>query len=415
MSGKRRVVVTGMGVVSPCGSGVEEYWHNLVAGSSGIGPITRFDAADLPSRIGGEVSGFDPLTFLPRGKAKRTDRVAQFALAAAAQAVEQARLPRGGEQPLPRIGVIIGTGIGGFESTEEQIARAAAGGSRRISPYMLPRVLPNMPGAEVAIEYGYGGPNFCVVSACATGNNCIGEAARLIEDGRADAMVCGAAEAPLTPAFVGGFCAMRALSQRNDAPRQACRPFDAGRDGFVIAEGAGVLVLESLEHARARGAVALAEVSGYATNCDAYHITSMRPGAERMADVIRAALADACLAPAQLDYINAHGTSTAQNDAAETAAIHAALGDAAPRVSISSTKSCTGHLLGASGAVEAVASVMALRSGRIPPTINYESPDPQCDLDYTPNRSRERRIEAVLSSSFGFGGHNACLVFKNID
>jgi 3-oxoacyl-[acyl-carrier-protein] synthase II len=331
------------------------------------------------------------------------------------EAVAQSHLPRGAEHPLERIGVLIGTGIGGFESTEEQIARAAMGGARRISPYMLPRILPNMPGAEVAIEFAYGGPNFCVVSACATANNCIGESMRMIQNGRADAMVCGATEAPLTPAFVGGFCAMRALSVRNDEPPRACRPFDAGRDGFVIAEGAGVLVLESLDHAHARGAEPLAELCGYATNCDAYHITAMRPGAERMTAVIRAALDDAGLAPEALDYINAHGTSTAQNDAAETAAIHAALGAAARSVSISSTKSCTGHLLGASGAVEAIATVMALRTGCIPPTINYEHPDPQCDLDYTPNRSRSRKAVTGLSSSFGFGGHNACLVFRRIE
>jgi 3-oxoacyl-[acyl-carrier-protein] synthase II len=415
MSRAHRVVVTGMGVVSPCGNGVEAFWSNVAGGISGIGPISRFDAGDLPSRIAGEVRGFDPLDVLSRGKARRTDRVAQFALAAAVEAVAQSHLPRGAEHPLERIGVLIGTGIGGFESTEEQIARAAMGGARRISPYMLPRILPNMPGAEVAIEFAYGGPNFCVVSACATANNCIGESMRMIQNGRADAMVCGATEAPLTPAFVGGFCAMRALSVRNDEPPRACRPFDAGRDGFVIAEGAGVLVLESLDHAHARGAEPLAELCGYATNCDAYHITAMRPGAERMTAVIRAALDDAGLAPEALDYINAHGTSTAQNDAAETAAIHAALGAAARSVSISSTKSCTGHLLGASGAVEAIATVMALRTGCIPPTINYEHPDPQCDLDYTPNRSRSRKAVTGLSSSFGFGGHNACLVFRRFE
>jgi 3-oxoacyl-[acyl-carrier-protein] synthase II len=412
MASPHRVVITGMGVVSPCGIGTNAFWDCLLAGHSGIGPITRFAAGTFPSAIAGQVNDFDPYQHLPRGTANRTDRFVQFALVAAQEAILQAGLPQSTERLLSRCGVLVGSGIGGFETVEQQKERYEAGGPRRITPYLMPRILPNMAAAEIAIRYGYSGPNFAIVSACATGGNCLGESMRLIQQGRVDAMVCGASEAPLTPVFFGGFSRMGALSTRNDVPEQASRPFDAERDGFVVAEGAGVLVLESLAAAKRRDAEPLAEIIGYSANCDAYHITAMRPSGEQMAAVMREAIEDAGLRADEIEHINAHGTSTRQNDAAETAAIKTVFGRHAYAISISSTKSCTGHLLGASGAVEAIASALALRDGVIAPTINQEVSDPDCDLDYTPNTRRERELRYAMSSSFGFGGHNACLVFK---
>ncbi|HLT58771.1 MAG: beta-ketoacyl-ACP synthase II [Limnochordales bacterium] len=410
---KRRVVVTGIGAVTPIGVGKDALWDALARGVSGIGPITRFDAADYPTRFAGEVRQFDPTEYMDRKDARRLDRFVQYAWAATRMALEDAKLDPArvdGE----RMGVLIGSGIGGIEVLEQQIRVLAERGPSRVSPFLVPMMIPDMAAGYVSIQTGAKAHNACTVTACASGANAIGDAARIIERGDADIMITGGSEASVTPVALAGFSAARALSTRNDDPQRASRPFDKERDGFVLAEGAGILILESLEHAQARGARIYGEVAGYACTGDAYHITQPAPEGEGAYRALKLALQDAGVAPEQVDYINAHGTSTEYNDYFETLAIKRALGEAAYKVAISSTKSMTGHLLGAAGAVEAIACLLAMKHGLIPPTINYEVPDPGCDLDYVPNAARKAQVNVAVSNSFGFGGHNAVLVFRKV-
>ncbi len=408
---RHRVVVTGLGVISPVGIGLEPFWTNLVEGHSGIGPITHFDASQLDCRFAGEVKDFDPTRYMERKEARHMDRFAQFAVAASLMAVEDAGLS--GSLPLgPRAGVIIGSGIGGMATLEEQSRILLEKGPRRVSPFFVPMMIPDMASGLVSIRLGAEGPNSCTVSACASGSHSIGDAFRLIQRGDADLMITGGSEAAITPLAMAAFCSARALSTRNDDPPGASRPFDRDRDGFVMGEGAGVLVLERLDLALRRGARIYAEVVGYASTGDAYHITQPAPEGRGAARAMELALQDAGLEASDVDYINAHGTSTEYNDWYETLAIKRALGEHAHRVAISSTKSMTGHLLGAAGGVEAVATVLAISRGIIPPTINLTNPDPRCDLDYVPNRARRREVRVAMSNSFGFGGHNAVLVFR---
>ena len=407
---RRQVVVTGMGCITPLGNDVDSTWEAVCSGRSGIGTITLFDASDLETHFAGEVKGFDPAALFGRKDARRMDRYTQFALAASLQAVAAARLAIT-DLNRDRIGAYIGTGIGGLATLIEGLETLRTGGARRVSPFLIPLMLPDSGGAQVAIHLGIRGPNLAVVSACATGANAIGEATEVIRRGAADVMLAGGAEAGIVRVALAGFDVMNALSRRNEAPQKASRPFDLHRDGFVAAEGAGVLVLESLEHARARGAKILGEVLGYGVNNDAYHISAPSEDGSGAAMCLRLALKDASLAPVDINYINAHGTSTLLNDRSETAAIKHVFGPAAYQTPISSTKSMTGHLLGAAGGIEAIFSLLAIRDGVLPPTINYETPDPECDLDYVPNRARRASIRFAMSNSFGFGGHNACLVF----
>ncbi|MFO7310495.1 MAG: beta-ketoacyl-ACP synthase II [Bacillota bacterium] len=410
---KRRVVVTGIGVITPVGIGKEAMWDALARGVSGIGPITRFDASDYPTRFAGEVRDFDPAAYMDRKDARRLDRFIQYAWAATQMALTDANLDPtkvDGE----RMGVLIGSGIGGIETLEQQVRVLAERGPDRVSPFLVPMMIPDMASGYVSIQIGAKAHNACTVTACASGSNAIGDAARIIQRGEADIMITGGTEASVTPVALAGFSAARALSTRNDAPQKASRPFDKERDGFVLAEGAGILVLESLEHAQARGARIYGEVAGYACTGDAYHITQPAPEGEGAYRAIRRALEDAGVSPDEIDYINAHGTSTEYNDYFETLAIKRALGEAAYRVPISSTKSMTGHLLGAAGAVEAIVCLLAMERGLIPPTINYEVPDPGCDLDYVPNEARPAKIDVAVSNSFGFGGHNAVLVLRRV-
>jgi 3-oxoacyl-[acyl-carrier-protein] synthase II len=407
----KRVVVTGLGAITPIGNTLTEYWDGLISSRNGIGPITLFDASRHDCRIAGEVKGFDPHDFLERKDAKRMDRFAQFAVAASKQALTDAQFVIN-DLNAEQVGVIIGTGIGGLKVLEDQEEVYLTKGPDRCSPFMIPMMIANMAAGLTAIHTGAKGPNSCSVTACAAGSNAIGDAFRFIQRGYAQAMICGGTEAAVTPLSVAGFAAARALSTRNDDPAHACRPFDQGRDGFVMGEGAGILVLEELEHALARGARIYGEIVGYGMTCDAYHMTSPVPGGEGAARAISLALKDAGLTPDQVNYINAHGTSTPANDSTETAAIKKALGDYARQVTISSTKSMTGHLLGGSGGIEAVATVMAIANDRVPPTINLENPDPECDLDYIPHHSREQVVNVALSNSFGFGGHNVTLAFR---
>lgn len=410
---RRRVVVTGLGCVSPVGLSAEESWQNVLAGKSGIAPLTLFDPTGFPVRIGAEVKGFDPLQYVDRKEARKMDRFTQFAVAAAQQAVDDSGLEATAENR-DRIGVMIGSGIGGIETFEREMRVSMEKGVERLSPFFIPMMICDMASGQVSIRFGFGGPNSCVVTACATGTNAIGDAMELIRRGDADAMLAGGAEAAVTPLGVGGFAACRALSTRNDEPQRASRPFDAERDGFVIGEGSAVLVLEELEFARARGARILAEVAGYGMSADAYHITMPAPEGKGAARSMRAALEDAGVSPDAIDYINAHGTSTGPNDKNETAAVKSVLGEAAYRTPMSSTKSMTGHLLGAAGAIEAMFCVQAIRDGVIPPTINLDNPDPECDLDYVPHTKREHAVNVALSNSFGFGGHNATLVLRKV-
>jgi 3-oxoacyl-[acyl-carrier-protein] synthase II len=408
---RRRVVVTGLGLVTPLGTGVERNWAALVAGRSGVGPITRFECADFPSRIAGEVSDFAPEEYIERRELKKMDPFIQYAIAAAHQAMADAGL-RVGPENAERVGVIVGVGMGGMLSIEHAHALYLESRLRKVSPFFVAKVIANLAPGQIAIRFGAKGVNYTPTSACASGATAIGEALRAIRHGYQDAIIAGGAEAPLCGLGIGGFIAMRALSTRNDEPARASRPFDRGRDGFVIAEGAGVLVLEALEHAQARGAAIHAEVVGYGASADAYHITAPAPGGEGAVRCLHATLADAGLAPADVDYINAHGTSTQYNDASETEAIKRVFGEHAARLAVSSTKSMTGHTLGAAGGIEAAYTVLALARGMLPPTINYEDPDPACDLDYVPNRARPAGARVALSSSFGFGGANACLAFR---
>ena len=410
----RRVVVTGLGVVSPVGSTVEKFWENLTAGKSGIGRITKFDPEGYPVQIAGEVKDFDPLEYFDRKEVRRTDPFIQFAVGAAVQAVEDSGLEKS-DVDKTRVGVLIGSGIGGLTTIEQQLKILWEKGPRRVSPFCVPMEIINMASGLVSIRFGYKGPNISVVTACATGTHAIGEAYRTIQYGDADVMVAGGAESCITPLAVAGFAAAKALSTRNDEPEKASRPFEKNRDGFVMGEGAGVVVLEELEHAKRRGAKILAEVVGYGTSGDAYHMTAPAPEGEGAARAMANALKDAGVKPEEIDYINAHGTSTKFNDLFETMAIKKVFGEHAYKVKISSIKSMIGHLLGAAGGVEVVSSVMTLQTGVIPPTINYEEPDPECDLDYTPNEAVKADVRYVLKNSFGFGGTNACLVLKRYE
>ncbi len=410
-SALKRVVVTGMGALTPIGNTLAEYWDGLLSGRNGIGPITHFDASRHDSRIAGEVKGFDPHEYMDRKEAKRMDRFAQFAIAASKQALTDANFIIN-DLNAEQVGVLIGTGIGGIKVMEDQQEIYLSRGPERCSPFMVPMMIANMAAGLTAIHTGAKGPNNCTVTACAAGSNAIGDAFRLVQRGYAQAMICGGTEAAITPLSFAGFAAARALSTRNDDPAHACRPFDRDRDGFVMGEGAGILLLEELEHALSRGAKIYAEVVGYGMTCDAYHITSPVPGGIGAARAIQLALKDGGIAPEQVSYINAHGTSTPANDSTETNAIKTALGAAAYQCTVSSTKSMTGHLLGGSGGIEAVATVMAVAHDKVPPTMNLVNPDPACDLDYIPNQSRDQMVNVALSNSFGFGGHNVTLAFK---
>ncbi len=407
------MVVTGLGVVSPVGSGVDKFWNAMMEGRSGVGRISAWDPTGLDTEIAAEVRDFDPTAFMDKKDARRNDRFVQFAYAAARMALEESRLNIT-PQNAPRIGVLIGSGIGGAITWEEQYTTLLTRGPDRVSPFFIPNVIMNMASGVVSILTGAKGPNSSVVTACATGGNAIGDATRLIQRGDADAMIAGGTEAAITKLSVAGFCAMRAMSTRNDEPERASRPFDATRDGFVMGEGAGVVILEALEHAERRGAHIYGELVGYGMSGDAYHITQPDPEADGATRAIRNALADAGMPAEEVDYINAHGTSTPYNDRTETLAIKKVFGDHARRVAVSSTKSMMGHLLGAAGGVEFIACVLAIERGAIPPTINYQHPDPECDLDYVPNRPREVRTDTAMSNAFGFGGHNAILIVRRM-
>lgn len=407
-----RVVITGLGVVSPVGTGKEAFWDAMMTGKNGIDKITRFDATEYKAQIAGEVKDFDPADYMDKKESKRIDRYAQFAVAAAKMAVEDSKLDLETEDT-ERIGTYVGSGIGGIETMHGQYEKLFDKGPSRISPFFIPMMIGNMAAGHVSIAFGLKGPSSCVVTACATGTNNIGDAFRVLQRGEADVMLAGGTEASISPAAVAGFCAMKALcSDHNDDPQGASRPFDANRSGFVMGEGAGIVVLETLEHAEKRGAHIYAEVVGYAANSDAYHITSPAPHGVQQAKCMSLALKDAGLAPEDVDYINAHGTSTSLNDQGETEAIKAVWGEAAKNVSVSSIKSMTGHLLGAAGGVEAIATALAIENDMLPPTINYETPDEGLDLDYVPNKAKAKTVRAAISNNFGFGGHNACLVLK---
>jgi 3-oxoacyl-[acyl-carrier-protein] synthase II len=408
---KRRVVITGVGVVSPLGIGNEENWNALIAGRSGIRRITRFDTADYPCRIAGEIDGFDPERWIEKKEVKKSDLFIHYAIAAAEFAREDASLTID-ESLSERTGVVIGSGIGGLPLIEEMHRKLLERGPARISPFFIPGLIINLAAGQISIRFGAKGPNSAPSTACATGAHAIGDSFKIIQRGDADVMICGGAEAVITPLAVGGFSAMRALSTRNDEPERASRPWDSGRDGFVMGEGAGILILEERERAIDRGAPIYCEISGYGMTADAHHITSPPENGEGMSRVMRMALRDAGLEPGQIDYINAHGTSTPVGDRAETIAVKSLFGDHARELAISSTKSMTGHLLGAAGGLEAAITAMTVRNGVMPPTINYENPDPECDLDYVPNTAREKKIAHALSNSFGFGGTNATLAFS---
>jgi 3-oxoacyl-[acyl-carrier-protein] synthase II len=413
VEGLRRVVITGLGAVTPIGNDISQYWEGLSSGRNGVAGITLFDASRHACRFAAEVKGFDPSGWLEPKEAKRWDRFCQFGVVAAKQAVAHAGLTIDGSNQ-HRVGVAIGSGVGGLLMMETQAQVLHERGPDRVSPFCVPMMIPNMATGLAAIALGAKGPSTAVATACAAGSNAIGDAFRLIQLGLADAMVCGGAESAITPLGVAGFASAKALSFRNDDPATASRPFDAERNGFVIGEGAGVLVLESLEHARARGATVPAEIVGYGMTCDAHHITAPSPGGVGGAEAIRLAIQDGRLTPEDVDYINAHGTSTPANDSNETSAIKSALGERARQIPVSSTKSMTGHLLGGSGGIEAVAAVLAIQHRLVPPTINYQNPDPACDLDVVPNQAREAKVDVVLSNSFGFGGHNVCLAFRRL-
>ncbi len=409
----RRVVVTGLGAVTPIGTGVQRFWENLIAGVSGIYIIKRFDPVEigLTVHIAGEVKDFEPERYFDKKDAQKVSDFIKFAVAASEEAIRDSGLLESKVDPY-RVGVIIGTGIGGLRDIEEQQKVLMEKGPRRVSPFFIPYGISNMASGLVAIRFGFKGPNYCVVSACATGNHAIGDAMRLIQKGDIDVAIAGGCESAITPLGVAGFAVMRALSTRNDEPQRASRPFDRDRDGFVMGEGAGILVLEEYEHAKARGAKIYAELVGYGATDDAYHITAPCADGEGAYMCMKHALEDAGIRPEEVDYINAHGTSTPLNDKSETLAIKRLFGEHAYRLKISSNKSMIGHLLGAAGAVEAVATVKTIETGIIPPTINLENPDPECDLDYVPNKAVEYPVRYALSNSFGFGGTNACLVFK---
>ncbi|TCJ04423.1 beta-ketoacyl-ACP synthase II [Cytobacillus praedii] len=410
---KKRVVVTGIGAVTPLGNDVETTWKNLLAGVSGVGPLTRVNADEYPAKVAAEVKDFNIEDYIEKKDARKMDRFTHYAIAASLMAVKDANLSINDENA-HRVGVWIGSGIGGMETFENQFETFLNRGYRRVSPFFVPMMIPDMATGQVSIILGAKGFNSCTVTACATGTNSIGDAFKVIQRGDAIAMITGGAEAPITRMSVAGFCANTALSTNPD-PKTASRPFDKNRDGFVIGEGAGIVVLEELEHALARGAHIYAEIVGYGATGDAYHITAPAPAGEGGARAMKMAIDDAGLKPEEIDYINAHGTSTDYNDKFETLAIKEVFGEHAYKVAVSSTKSMTGHLLGAAGGIEAIFAVKAIQDGEVPPTINYETPDPECDLDYVPNKSRKQEVKAVISNSLGFGGHNATIAFKKYE
>ncbi len=414
MTPKRRVVVTGVGLVSPVGIGTEETWNALLAGRSGAAPITLFDASHHSTRFACEVKGFDPLRWIEKKDVKKVDRFIQLAIAATDFALADAAFTLEGRDAA-RTGVFIGSGIGGFATIEREHEALLRGGPRKISPFFIPAAIINLAAGWVSIRTGAKGPNSATATACTSGAHAVGESYRLIQHGDTDAMICGGSEAAITPLGVGGFCAMRALSTRNDAPERASRPFDRDRDGFVIGEGAGILLLEELEHARRRGATVYCEVVGYGMSGDAYHISAPREDGDGAVRVMRATLEDAGVAPDVVDYVNVHGTSTPRGDVVETIATRTVFGDHARRLALSSTKSMTGHLLGASGGLEAGIVALAIRDQVLPPTINHENPDPECDLDCVPNVARKAEVRYAISNSFGFGGTNGALLFKRFE
>jgi len=400
-----------MGAVTPIGNNVAEYWDALLAVKSGITKVTAFDASEYTTQIAGEVKGFEPGNFMDKKEARRMDRFTQFAIACTRMAIEDANLDLD-KIDRDRAGTIIGTGIGGMETLHDQYKVLFEKGPSRISPFFVPMMIGNMASGQASITFGLRGPCLTVVTACATGTNSIGEAMRIIQHGDADIMVCGGTEATISPAALAGFCSMKALSTRNDAPEKASRPFDINRDGFVMGEGCGIVILEELEHAKARGAKIYAELAGYGANADAYHITAPAPEGVQQAKVMALAIKDAGLEPSDVDYITAHGTSTPLNDKNETLAIKALFGDHAKKLAVSSTKSMTGHLLGAAGGIEFIASVLTVYHDIIHPTVNYESSEPELDLDYVPNKARKQVVNVAISNSFGFGGHNATILVK---
>ena len=410
----KRVVITGIGAITPVGNNCKDFWANIKAGKSGVGAITRFDASEMKTRIAAEVKDFDPAEFIDKKEVRRMDLYTQYTMVAASEAFESAKIDMEKEDAW-RVGIITGSGIGGMETFNEQHSALLEKGPGRVSPFFIPMMISNMGASQVAIKYGMRGINYNVVSACASGTHAIGDAMRQIQYGTNDIIIAGGAEAAITPISVAGFCNMKALSTRNDEPQTASRPFDLDRDGFVMGEGAAFVVLEELEHAKKRGANIICELVGYGATDDAYHMTSPIPGGEGGAKAMSLAIEDAGILPSDIDYINAHGTSTKYNDSFETSAIKSVLGEHANKVMVSSTKSMTGHLLGAAGGVEAIACALAIKEGFVPPTINYTTPDPECDLDVVPNVGRNADIKYAMSNSLGFGGHNATIVLKKYE
>lgn len=408
---ERRVVVTGLGIISPLGIGIKENWQALCEGRSGIGPITRFDTTEYETKIAGEVKNFDPTSFLDRKEARKMDPFIHYALASGIMAMEDSHL-KIDQSNAERVGVLVGAGLGGLTTIEKYHSILLKEGPKKISPFFIPMLIVNLAPGQISIFFGAKGPNSSVVTACATGNHSIGEAYKIIQRGDADAMIAGGAESTITPLAIGGFNAMKALSTRNEEPQKASRPFEKDRDGFVIAEGAGILILEELSHAVKRNATIHAEIIGYGCNADAYHIAAPSPNGEGAARCMEIALKAAGIPYSEVDYINAHGTSTPLNDLSETMAMKTVFKEQVKKLMVSSTKSMTGHLLGASGGVEAVFTILTIKEGIVPPTINYEVPDPECDLDYVPNVARKAKVRVAMSNSFGFGGTNAALVFK---
>jgi len=410
---KQRVVITGMGVMTSLGHDLETFWGNLLAGKSGVGPIELFDVSEYPTRIAAEIKGFNPEQYFDKKEARRMDRFVQFAVAASLSALKDASLNVKEDTDPERVGVYVGSGIGGLSTWEEQHKILLEKGPKRVSPFFIPMMIANMASGQISMMTGAKGPNSTAVTACATGTHSIGDSFKMIQRGDADVMICGGAEATISPTGVAGFCALRAMSTRNDEPERASRPFDTDRDGFVMGEGSGILILESLEHAQKRGARIYGEVIGYGMSGDAYHMTD--PDPDGAARCMAKAIKDAGIAPEEVGYINAHGTSTPVGDRSETTAIKKAFGDHAYKLAVSSTKSMTGHLLGAAGGVEALICGLTLKHGIIPPTINLENQDPECDLDYVPNTPRQADVDIVMSNSFGFGGHNATIILKKFE
>lgn len=410
---KRRVVITGLGIISPVGSDIKTFWDSICVGRSGIGKITYFDASDFNSKIAGELKDFEPTKYLTPKEVRRADLFTQYAVAASGMAIEDSRIELSSLDPY-NVGIIVGSGIGGIHTIEQEHKVLMEKGPSRISPFFIPMLIVNMASGMIAIKFGLKGPNSCSVTACASSNHSVGESFRIIQSGYADLMLAGGSEAAIWPLGVGGFCATRSLSTRNDEPQKASRPFDKQRDGFVMSEGSGIALLEEYEHAKKRGADIYAEVIGFGMSCDAYHMTAPDPEGRGAVRCMEQALKDARINPEEVNYINAHGTSTQLNDIMETKAIKQVFGNSAKKIPVSSTKSTTGHLLGAAGGVELAACALSIKNGIIPPTINYEYPDPDCDLDYVPNEARKQDVKVALSNSLGFGGHNATLIIRKI-